>query len=297
VHYPLLAVTIRQSWPQFWDAAGGLVPAALALPALAACFHLRNRLPSESPARLSVLAWFGGVALLFITLIFPTQFKHEWLTLSWALEGVALLWLFHRLPHGGLRAVGCGLLAVAFVRLAVNPAVLEYHARSGVAIWNWYLYTYGIAAACFYIAVALCSPPRHRLGGISLPGAFSSLGTVLLFLLLNIEIADYFATSATLTFDFEGNLARDMTYSIAWSLFALALLLIGMHRQIAPVRYAGIGLLSVTMAKLFLHDLANLDQLYRIGAFVFVSVVLIGASYLYQRFLATEAEKVPGAAK
>jgi uncharacterized membrane protein len=79
-----------------------------------------------------------------------------------------------------------------------------------------------------------------------------------------------------------------MTFSIAWSLFALALLLIGMHRQVAGIRYAGIGLLVVTLAKLFLHDLASLDQLYRIGAFIAVSVVLIGASYLYQRFLSIE---------
>ncbi len=70
-----------------------------------------------------------------------------------------------------------------------------------------------------------------------------------------------------------------MTYSIAWSLFGLALLLVGMHRQLAPVRYAGLGLFVVTLLKLFLHDLAQLDQLYRIGAFIAVAILLIGASY------------------
>jgi len=39
---------------------------------------------------------------------------------------------------------------------------------------------------------------------------------------------------------------------------------------------------------LFLHDLASLDQLYRIGALIAVAIVLIGASYLYQRFFAAE---------
>jgi uncharacterized membrane protein len=79
-----------------------------------------------------------------------------------------------------------------------------------------------------------------------------------------------------------------MTYSIGWSLFALGLLFIGMVRKIAAIRYAGIALLVVTLLKLFLHDLANLDQLYRIAAFIGVSFVLIGASYLYQRFLSLE---------
>ena len=45
------------------------------------------------------------------------------------------------------RASGCS--AAAFVRLALNPAVLEYHARSATPIFNWYFYAYGIVtAAC-----------------------------------------------------------------------------------------------------------------------------------------------------
>jgi hypothetical protein len=311
VHYSLFREILRNTWPDFWDSAGGLVPAVLALPPLAACFHLRRSLLPENPVRLAVLAWFAGVALFFVTLIFPTQFQHEWLTLSWVLEGVALCWLFHRLPHPGLRLVGFGLLCTAFVRLALNPAVLTYHSpgtpsllitdvgldptvlalhvHTGMPIWNWYLYTYGIAAGGLFVAAQLTARPRDSFGSTSFPGVFNSFGTILLFLLLNIEIADYFSPSATRTFD----LARDMTYSIAWSLFALALLLVGMRRKVAPVRYAGIGLFVVTLLKLFLHDLANLDQLYRIGAFMIVAVVLIGASYLYQRFLAVDEKKSP----
>lgn len=290
--YPLIHSVVQNTWPAFWHTAGGLVPAALAIPPLFACDYLRRRIPPENPARLAILAWLGAVALLFITLIFPVQFGKEMLTLSWTLEGAALLWLYHRLPHPGLRVVGFGLLCVTFARLALNPAVLAYHERSAIPVWNWYLYTYGVGAACFFVAARLTAPPRDRLVEIPLPAVFYTLGTILLFLLLNIEIADYFSTGPTITFDFEGNLARDMTYSIAWSLFGLALLLAGMHRQVAGVRYAGIGLLAVTLAKLFLHDLASLDQLYRIGALIAVAIVLIGASYLYQRFLAVD-EKLP----
>jgi uncharacterized membrane protein len=114
-----------------------------------------------------------------------------------------------------------------------------------------------------------------------------TLGTMLAFLIVNIEIADYFSTpgAATLTFQFSGNFARDMSYSIAWALFALLLLIIGMRKHAAPVRYASLGLLSFTVVKLFLHDLSQLDQLYRISAFVVVAVIAILASFLYQRFL------------
>src|SRR5207249_6877770 len=56
------------------------------------------------------------------------------------------------------------------------------------------------------------------------------------FLLLNIEIADYFSRpdAAALTFQFSGNFARDMSYSIAWALFALLLLIIGIRQTVRP---------------------------------------------------------------
>lgn len=62
-----------------------------------------------------------------------------------AVEGMVSLWLLHRIPHEGLKWAGVGLLAVAFIRLAVNPNVLEYHLRSGTPVFNWYLYAYGVA--------------------------------------------------------------------------------------------------------------------------------------------------------
>jgi uncharacterized membrane protein len=80
-----------------------------------------------------------------------------------------------------------------------------------------------------------------------------------------------------------------MTYTIAWSLFALALVAAGLGRRWVASRRAGLILLAVALAKLFLHDLARLDQLYRIGALAGVAVVAIAASVLYQRFVAREA--------
>lgn len=58
--------------------------------------------------------------------------------------------------------------------------------------------------------------------------------------------------------------------------------------KLRAARYAGVALLVVTLAKLFLHDLNDLAELYRIGAFVSVAMILIAASFIYQRFLAPE---------
>jgi uncharacterized membrane protein len=270
----------------------GLLPAAFAIPPLLSLVVGLKKIPAASPARMTQLAWFGGVALFFITLIFPIQFDRQWITIGWALEGAALLWLFHRVPHPGLRLTGVGLLVAAFVRLAFNPAVLEYHARSATPILNWYLYTYGIVTVCLFVGARLLAPPRNLILQSNAPPILAGLGTVLAFLLLNIEIADFFSPAgSTLTFQFSGDFARDMTYSIAWGLFALALLVIGILRKIPASRYAALGLLSVTLLKLFFHDLARLGQLYRIGAFIGVAVIAMLASFAYQRFFSATAKQ------
>ncbi|HEY4417125.1 MAG TPA: DUF2339 domain-containing protein [Verrucomicrobiae bacterium] len=276
--------TIKTAWP---NDVMGLLPAAFALLPLSGLAIIWKKNQIKDGARLAQLAWFGGLTLFFVTLIFPIQFEHQWITLGWALEGVALLWLFQRVPHSGLQRTGIGLLVIAFVRLALNSAVLSYHTRSALPIFNWYLYTYGITACCFFTGARLLAPPRHQIAKLSLPPWLVSLGTVLVFLLLNIEIADYFSEpGSALVFEFSGNTPRDMVYSIAWGLFALMLLVIGIWKKVPASRYASLGLLSVTLLKLFLHDLSHLPQLYRIGAFVGVAVIALLASFAYQKFFA-----------
>ena len=79
--------------------------------------------------------WFAA-ATLFVTLIFPIQFQHQWLTIGWAMEGAALIWLYRSIPHRGLLMAGSSLLAVAFLRLSLNPAILSYEARGDWALFN-----------------------------------------------------------------------------------------------------------------------------------------------------------------
>src|SRR5439155_20539673 len=244
LHFYLVYQLIRAAHP---NGVLGLLPAAFALPSLIGLFVLLKRTPLDTPARNAQLALFGGAALFFITLIFPIQFDRQWITVGWALEGAALCWLFHRVPHPGLRVAGVGLLTAAFARLALNPAVLHYHPRSATPILNWYLYAYGLTTAALFVAARLLAPPRDRIAALNAPALLNTLGVVLAFLLLNLEIADYFtaAGEASLAFRFSGDFARDMTYTIAWALFALGLLVEGFGRQLRGAWFAHLALLRV----------------------------------------------------
>ena len=288
-HFMLIHSLVRHAWP---NEIMGLLPAAFAVPSILSLLAVLRTAPSMDKPTQVRLSWLGGVALLFITLVFPIQFDRQWLTVSWALEGACLVWLFRRVPHSGLLWTGLTLLAVSFVRLTFNPAVFSAYPRSGTAIFNWHLYAYGIVAIAQFLGAWWLPAERRRFQQFDLSAILWSMGGLLLFLLLNIEIADYFTAPGNrfVAFEFAGNFARDMTYTIAWGLFSIALLALGIWRQVKGARLAAIGLLAVTLLKLFLHDLATIESIYRIAALIATGVIAFFASFLYQRFFARPTE-------
>ncbi|MEX1231832.1 MAG: DUF2339 domain-containing protein [Planctomycetaceae bacterium] len=72
--------------------------------------------------------------------------------------------------------------------------------------------------------------------------------------------------------------------SILWSVFALGLILPGIMKNIRQLRYVGLLLFSVVAGKIFLVDLAGLDQFYRIIAFIALGVLMLIGAFLYLKF-------------
>jgi uncharacterized membrane protein len=276
---------------RFPHSSAWLWPIAFAVPAIIGVAYLVRNQHVDLASGDARLASQGAAVLAFVSLVFPVQFEREWITLGWAIEGLGLILLFRLIPNRRLRAVALIVLAAAFVRLAINPAVLEYHPRSGTPILNWYFYVYGVAALCFFLSARWFGDPREKEYERNASPCLYALAGIVAFLLMNIEIADYFSIGPTLTFSFDGNFARDMTYTIGWAVFAFGLLIIGIVRNVRGVRLAAIGLLCLALAKLFLHDLDALSQLYRIGAFFAVAIIAIVASFAYQRFLSPAPQK------
>ncbi|HVG08731.1 MAG TPA: DUF2339 domain-containing protein [Thermoanaerobaculia bacterium] len=275
----------------------GLLPL---LQAGALAFLLRKLLDLEPPGErdLGRLALVAGAVLAFITVAIPLQLEKQWITIGWALLAAALAWLYGRIPHRGLLLWTAGLAAAVFVRLSLNPEVLTYHPRAETPIWNWYLYTYLVAAAALLAGAWLLHRTDDRLAAAlpRLSTLLSAAGGVLLFLLLNIEIADFFSQGPTLTFGFlsgRATLAEGLTYTLGWGIFALALLVTGIAVHSRGARIAAIALLSGTMLKGFLLDLAALGGLYRIASFVGLAVCLAAVAVLIQKFVLARTVEEP----
>jgi uncharacterized membrane protein len=236
-------------------------------------------------ARLAIVA---GSALAFATVAIPLQLKQQWITIGWALEGAALAWLYRRIPHRGLLYSAMALLSVVFVRLALNPAVFIYEPR-GMRVFNWYLYAYLTCSVAFFVAAWWFSTtddqvvPNNDWARASklLPPA----GVILLFLLLNIEIADFYAPPGEITFRFGVSIAQDLTYTIGWLVFGLGMLAAGIYLHSRPGRMAAVGLIAVTTFKAFLYDMSSLEGLAQVGSFVGLAISLSLVALALQKFV------------
>ncbi|HEX6162130.1 MAG TPA: DUF2339 domain-containing protein [Vicinamibacterales bacterium] len=270
----------------------GIVPVLIgAITAL----HLSQllRIQPAGQRDLGRLALVAGAALAFLTVAIPLQLRNQWITVGWALEGAAVAWLYTRIRHRGLLYAAVALLAAVFVRLAINPEVFRYEPRGDTRILNWYLYTYVIAAAAMFAAAwwfsktdddmpAPLPRPRHML-----PAAAG----ILLFLLLNIEIADFYSDGPEILFKFGSSLQQDLTYTIAWLVFGILMLAAGIIAKAKPARVAAVIMIAVTTFKCFLYDLRSLEGLYRVGAFVGLAISLALVSLALQKYvLAPEKE-------
>ena len=206
------------------------------------------------------LALVAGAALAFVTVAIPLQLEHQWITIGWALEGAALAWLYRRIPHRGLLYRRDGAAGGR-----VRPAGAQsrrsciYEPRGAMRIFNWYLYTYlDLRRGDVRRRLVALEDRRSAVAGLPrasalLPGA----GVILLFLLLNIEIADFYATGPTITFRFGVTVSQDLTYTIGWLVFGMVLLAAGIYLRNRPARITAVALIAVTTFKCFLYDLAR----------------------------------------
>ena len=103
----------------------------------------------------------------------------------------------------------------------------------------------------------------------------------------DLAVADRFGAAPGLRLFRERLPQRDVAMSIAWGVYALVLLAAGVRLSNRGLRWCSLVLLMATIAKVFLHDLGELHDLYRVASLAGLAVSLIVVSFAYQRFVLT----------
>ncbi len=276
-----------------WLLALGFALAPLAALALVAKTWPAAEEPRERGFALAALALAAtglGAAVV------PLALEHEWVVVALALWGLALAVVWRRLDRSELKYAALALFALATVGLATNLVAPGHYEHQSVRVVNWLAYVHLVPAAAMVgatAAFARLEVERARPGerpfyatGRSLVAGLCGLGAaVCTFVWFNVAILDWFATGPRIEPTLERIPTRDVALSIAWAVYALGLLGLGMATRFRGPRWTSLALLVATILKVFLHDLGELEGLFRVASLVGLATSLILVSLLYQRFV------------
>ena len=253
----------------------------LAVLALAAA-HLavERALPEKGGSDSRVArALFAGLALLFVTLAIPIRLDGKWITMAWGIEGAILIWSGLRIRIFALRIAGFALFAIAAGRLALIPI------PAGQFLLNARFAAFAVVVASFFAAYFFAKNSDVELEATE-SILFVGLGiaaNVYAIAALSLELWDLFGRMPSLGID--RALAQQLALSTLWLVYALGLMVAGVWRKSAPVRWQALAILGVVIVKVFLFDLSSLDRFYRIVSFLLLGVALLVISFYYQRRL------------
>jgi uncharacterized membrane protein len=249
-------------------------------------FGMASYLYRRYPENLEPFILLLAKGLLFLILAVPMLFSGHWITLFWSVQVGVILWAGLHLHNRWLCYGALVLLLLAVGKFvcydfgevfAFRLETFAYARDFAELLWERWITMAFVLAALLYSAHRLRTA-RPVLGPWQSHVTTWLYGTfaVLLFVVLTLEVSAYFYVRAPQ--------ARFAAMSVVWTLYSIALMLLGFRYQQARVRVVSLGLFGVTILKVFLADMARVSTPFRIVSFVVLGLMLIGASYLYYRY-------------
>ena len=229
-----------------------------------------------------------AIALTFVTIAIPIQLKSNWITIAWAVEGLAILWAALEIQSVRLRAHAFALFTLAFFKL------LLWDTPQGVRpeftpIFNRYFLSSVVVIGCFLGAIYLFERARERkLIESQVPRLVLGLAAAVAFwLVISVETHSYFRALALAERVPEDAAHQrwlgQMALSGVWAASAGALAAVGFMRRVAAIRWVALVLFAVTVIKAMFVDIAALQQLYRIIVFFVLGTFLLLVAWAYHK--------------
>ena len=185
-----------------------------------------------------------------------------------------------------------GARIVAALTLAAILAVLAYvtdpalaNTPVGGAIVNLILLGYGLPAV-LAIALALIARTTRPLY-YRVVAAITAMTLALFYLTLEVRRLFHGPILAGPTGD-----AEQYMYSTVWLVFGIIVLMVGFFLRSQPARLLALGVIALTIAKVFILDTATISGIFRALSAIGLGIVLLGIGWLYQRLL---YPRLPGA--
>jgi uncharacterized membrane protein len=227
-----------------------------------------------------------AVAIGFITVAIPIRLDAHWITIGWFVEAGVLLWVANRIKSDFLNVFALGALVLGVVRLL---AIDNFYTTQ--LIFNLRMATYAVAVAVLGAVGWYASKREDDSARVVAAIAVVALNALAL-IALSREIADFYSRQMVAVRPARGGfypdfrrieIERDFTYSALWMAYGAMLMIVGFLRRSAFVRWQALLLIAVTVGKVFVYDVSQLDRGYRIVSFIVLGVLLLAISFVYQR--------------
>ena len=253
---------------------------------LALSSQFKRRVGSDPDVLKTINMLHVAIAVAFITIAIPLKLNAHWITLGWLVESAVLLYVSLRTQTNFLRYFAGTTLTLGIIRLLIFD---NFHVETLIVNARFATYLVAIAILGGIVAAAdryatEAEGPVMRIAGVAL--------NVLALIALTLEASDYFRRQITpfyaahnysYTAIHQIELARRFSYSLIWLAYGAGLMLFGFKRRSAFVRWQALVLIALTVGKVFLYDVSELQQGYRIISFIVLGAVLMGISYVYHR--------------
>jgi uncharacterized membrane protein len=186
----------------------------------------------------------------------------------------------HSIVHDiGALIIGALTLAAIVLGLMLRFNPLLTGRPVGGTFFNLVLLGYGIPAVLAAILALIARDSRSLV--YRAIAAAAAVGLALMY--LGLEVRTLFH-GAVLTRGVTSD-AEQYTYSAVWLIFGVLLLVAGFLLRSQPARLASAAVVALTIAKVFLVDMAGLTGIFRALSFIGLGAVLVGIGWLYQRML------------
>lgn len=232
---------------------------------------------------LDATAALHGLAVAFSLLAatIAVRLDGAWLTAAFAAEGAAVMWVGLRAHATWFRGGGVALLIVASVRwllltVSQTPASFQLVLNESFLVGVWII---GLLYVMAWFHRG--APRRWQLATLLIAAS------VLTIVLLSQQNASFWELRRPVNAD--AWFAQSLSLSVIWVLYAAVLILAGIARRYPPIRYIAIILFGLTILKVFLVDLSDLEGIYRVLGLMIVGAVLLSVSFLYQRIVRPQA--------
>jgi len=273
--YGLLSQILGPAHPQWVGGAAAI----LALASSGLWFFFERRDPA---AALNA----AGLAFTLVAMALAAQFDGRVVVIGWAAEGAVAAWFGVRAGNAPFRFGGLALFALAASRLAEGYF-------SGDVIAGSILNDRTAATAVLVILAYVLARRWRTDAAVSdvesvIPTALHVMATVFSMMWMSSEISAYWQARR---YDSQARLSEELMRSLCWGAYGAALIVVGMWRALASIRWIGIAVIGLTVLKVFFVDLSELGGIYRVIGFLVLGVLLVAVSYLYQRRRVVSAER------